>query len=614
MNSARPSDQQLPRAGDIVAGKYRVESVIGTGGMGVVLGAEDTSLGRRVAIKFLAPHKARNDDAVARFVREARAAASLQSEHVVRVFEVGTLPTGASFIVMEHLAGGDLAQLLAGRGPLPVEEAVDYLLQACEALAEAHGKGIVHRDLKPQNLFVAHLPDGSPCVKVLDFGISKAVDEGAQNLTATDTVMGTPLYMSPEQVRSLKSVDLRSDVWSLGAILFELLTASPIYEATTATALCAMIAMDPPTPLRAKRPSAPPELESVIGRCLHKDPAGRFQDVAALADALAPFAGERGRLSATRISRVVRAGSAQGAAGAFGAPPRDMGVSAFGTTGGATGGGATGGGATGSGAHPSFAPPGAAGFSGYPTGAMGGGMPGAMPPLHTSSHFAPAPQASTQDAWQRQTGAIGPGTIEQRRSGSMLVAILGVVAGLFLLAIIAGAGVYIVSQRDKGDSAKNQDDAGAPVAAVASAPASAAAPVAAAGGAPGAGATTVKRPDPKGAGTGAVAAAGAKDAGTPAAAGTADEEAAKLARQKQFAQAAQGRCSLQQGELSRNDANNTGARNVKTQACLQASSLSPNAGTALCERATCRTACTILKDQLCLMQLDSAERNNPLRF
>ncbi len=415
MNSVRPSENQLPRAGDIVAGKYRVESVIGTGGMGVVLGAEDTSLGRRVAIKFLAPNKARNEDAAARFVREARAAASLQSEHVVRVFEVGTLPNGASFIVMEHLAGGDLAQLLAGRGPLPVEEAADYLLQACEALAEAHGKGIVHRDLKPQNLFLATLPDGSGSVKVLDFGISKAIDDVAPNLTATDTVMGTPLYMSPEQVRSLKSVDLRSDVWALGAILFELLTAAPIYEATTATALCAMIAMDPPTLLRTKRPSAPAELEAVISRCLHKDPAGRFQDVAAFADALVPFATDRGRVSAARVSRVVRAGSPGGGAIAP-SPSQPGGVSAFGTTGGATSGFGTTGGVTGSGPYPSYAPPPGSGSQLAPVGAISNYPPGAMPPMHTASHFAPAPHMTTQGAWQNQTGAMGPGTIQQRKS------------------------------------------------------------------------------------------------------------------------------------------------------------------------------------------------------
>jgi len=166
----------LPSIGEVVAGKYRIDSVIGEGGMGVVLGAFDTSLGRPVAIKFLTPARALNEAAAARFGREARSAASIQSEHVVRVFEVGALPNGAPFIVMEHLKGSDLAQVVDSRGGLPIDEAADLVLQACEALGEAHARGIVHRDLKPQNLFLTARNDGSPCVKVLDFGISKSAE------------------------------------------------------------------------------------------------------------------------------------------------------------------------------------------------------------------------------------------------------------------------------------------------------------------------------------------------------------------------------------------------------------------------------------------------------
>jgi serine/threonine-protein kinase len=246
----------------VLCGKYRIESIVGEGGMGIVLGAVDTSLGRPVAIKLLLPQQVAHDGAVPRFLREARAAAAIQSEHVVRVFEVSTLPDGSPFIVMEHLRGADLAHILAQRGALSVEEACDVVLQVCEALAEAHAHGIVHRDLKPQNLFLTQRPDGSPCVKVLDFGISKAADEGAPNLTSTGMVMGTPLYMSPQQVRALKTVDARADIWALGAILFELLTTSSIYQAPSVSALCAMIAMDPPTPLRARRPEAP-----ALARC-----------------------------------------------------------------------------------------------------------------------------------------------------------------------------------------------------------------------------------------------------------------------------------------------------------------------------------------------------------
>ncbi|MCW5834304.1 MAG: protein kinase [Labilithrix sp.] len=389
----------LPRPGEVICGKYRIDSVVGTGGMGVVMGAVDTSLGRAVAIKFLAPHKASREGAVARFLREARAAAAIQSEHVVRVFEASTLPNGAPFIVMEHLRGVDLAQLLQRRGALPIDEACDLLLQACEALGEAHGRGIVHRDLKPQNLFLTHRPDGSPCVKVLDFGISKAVDEGAQNLTSTDTVMGTPLYMSPEQVRSLKNVDARADIWALGSILFELLTLSPIFHAPSASALCAMIAMDPPTPLRARRPQAPAELEAVILRCLHKDPAGRFQDVAALAEALAPFASERGRLSATRVSRVVRAGTGPAPFGGGTARPHSpmaspaaspMGLLAVGMS--TTGPGST----VGDPSRSSFTPS-------PPDGA--GSLPG----------ISPGPTQSTWHQTQANTTGQPPGTSRRRR-------------------------------------------------------------------------------------------------------------------------------------------------------------------------------------------------------
>ncbi|MDB4937477.1 MAG: serine/threonine protein kinase [Labilithrix sp.] len=598
MNSVRPSDGQLPRAGDIVAGKYRVESVIGAGGMGVVLSAEDTSLGRRVAIKFLAPNKAGNEDAAARFVREARAAASIQSEHVVRVFEVGSLPNGASYIVMEHLVGGDLGAVLHTRGPLPIPEALDYVLEACEAIGEAHNRGIVHRDLKPQNLFVAQTPDGSSCVKVLDFGISKAIDEAAPSLTATDAVMGTPLYMSPEQVRSLKNVDRRTDIWALGAILYELLTASPIFEAPTVTALCAMIAMDPPTPVRARRPDAPAELEAIILRCLHKDPNGRFGDVAALADALAPFASQRGRDSAARVSRVVR--------GAGGQAPMAFASSGAGPTGGGpTGAGTTGGGTTGGIGHATTAgygshyPPGAVAAAGYTAYAQ-------------QANQAPLAQRATNDAWQRPTtGAMGPGTIEQKRSGSALFAILGVVAGLFLLAIIAGAGVYIVSKKGTDAVEAQADAAIAPDAAAPTVAATAATSVAAAAGTAPAAATSKKAV--AGAASGKPVSSSTPPPGAPASAAppaaAASAEAERIARLKQNAQ---GRCSAQAALFRGTD--QAAARQVKGMTCTSASSFSPNSGSSNCERANCRRACTILNDNTCILLLDNAERGNPLPF
>src|SRR5258708_827003 len=210
--------------GDILAGKYRVEQVLGKGGMGVVVAATDTQLERRVAIKFLLPEYAEHKEASQRFLREARAAVKIHSEHVARVIDVGTMENGAPYMVMEYLQGTDLAGTLDERVTLPVEEAVAYVLEACDAIAEAHSVGIVHRDLKPANLFLASQPDGSIKIKVLDFGISKAMMTTTgmdPSLTRTTSMMGSPLYMSPEQMRSAKHVDPRTDVWALGVILYE---------------------------------------------------------------------------------------------------------------------------------------------------------------------------------------------------------------------------------------------------------------------------------------------------------------------------------------------------------------------------------------------------------
>ncbi|HVY48263.1 MAG TPA: serine/threonine-protein kinase, partial [Minicystis sp.] len=234
----------LPAIGDVVAGKYRVDEIVGEGGMGVVLGATHLELGRRVALKFLSPAAAPSSDAVPRFLREARAMAALEGEHVARVIDVGALPTGAPYIVMERLVGVDLERELARRGRFPVAEAVDSVLQACEALAEAHAAGIVHRDLKPSNLFRAMRPPGEPIVKVLDFGISKLA-AGAQPAAAGVTTtgggpIGSPRYMSPEQIRG-HGVDRRTDVWALGVVLFELLAARSPLAADSFPALYAAI-------------------------------------------------------------------------------------------------------------------------------------------------------------------------------------------------------------------------------------------------------------------------------------------------------------------------------------------------------------------------------------
>ncbi len=301
------SDDAPVKAGDVLAGKYRVDRVLGQGGMGVVVAATHKQLGHQVALKFLLPAALARAEFVARFLREAKAAVAIRSEHVARVLDVGELESGAPYMVMEYLQGHDLGEELRQRGALSIEPAVDYLLQACEALSEAHSMGLVHRDLKPANLFLTRRADGSPLIKVLDFGIAKFVDATSpEALTKTTAVMGSPLYMSPEQVRSSKSVDARSDVWSLGVVLQELLTGRPSFDAETVSGLMAMIAADAPTPLRERLPGAPEALQRVVSRCLEKRVDERMPSIAALAQALHPFASERGRLSVTRVVDTMR--------------------------------------------------------------------------------------------------------------------------------------------------------------------------------------------------------------------------------------------------------------------------------------------------------------------
>ena len=298
------------RPGDLLAGKYRVERVIGQGGMGVVVVAHHEQLDEKVAIKFLLPEALKNAEAVGRFAREARAAVKIKSEHVARVIDVGQLENGSPYMVMEYLEGSDLSAMLAERGPMPVEQAVGFILQACEALAEAHVLGIVHRDLKPANLFLANRPSGPPIVKVLDFGISKSAFSTSQaQLTRTSAVMGSPLYMSPEQMQSSKTVDVRSDIWALGVVLYELLTGSAPFQADTFPELIVAIFQGEFPPLRTVRPDIPAAFESTLNRCLVKDPAGRFANVGELAAALAPFGPPRSDVSVERISHVLGSGA-----------------------------------------------------------------------------------------------------------------------------------------------------------------------------------------------------------------------------------------------------------------------------------------------------------------
>src|SRR5450432_412778 len=248
------------REGDVLAGKFRIERVLGQGAMGVVVAATHIQLDERVALKFLLPEALANADAVARFAREARAAVKIKSEHVARVSDVGTLDSGSPYMVMEYLQGQDLADWVRDRGAMPIADAAEFVLQACEALAEAHALGIVHRDLKPANLFVTVRADGTPCVKVLDFGISKFTTPGSSSdmgMTKTASVMGSPLYMSPEQMSSSRNVDARADIWAVGVILYEIISGRMPFEAETMPQLCGMILQEAPPSLRGLRADVP---------------------------------------------------------------------------------------------------------------------------------------------------------------------------------------------------------------------------------------------------------------------------------------------------------------------------------------------------------------------
>ncbi len=309
------SDGGVPKEGDVIEGKYVIERVLGAGGMGVVVAAWDAVLRRQVAIKLMLPRAMRVQHAQERFKREARAAAAIASEHVVRIIGIETPEDYPPFIIMEHLNGLDLGQLLASRGPLPVQEAIDYMLQVCEATNEAHLLGLVHRDIKPANIFIASRADGSSIAKVLDFGLSKVMTGGAEgddgSLTATNLVAGSPHYMSPEQVRSLKNVDARTDIWSIGAVVYEILSGKRPFEAETVTAILSKILTDTPPPLRPLRSEVSPELEAIVFRCLQKSVDHRTQTLAELASALAPFGSPA---SSTLVERIVKARSASGGA------------------------------------------------------------------------------------------------------------------------------------------------------------------------------------------------------------------------------------------------------------------------------------------------------------
>ena len=297
----------LPRPGTLVAERYEIRELLGEGGMSAVFSAYDRRLRRNVAFKLLSPRLANSEKLVPRFVNEARTLALLDCAHIVQVFDAGLTsePGGPSlpYMVLERLKGEDL-RTLATVADYDDERIVAWMLDACEGLSAAHAEGIIHRDLKPENLFLVQLPDGGERIKILDFGISRSLAFEHSN---EGEGVGSPGYMSPEQLRDASSADARSDIWSLGVVMYELFARDLPFEPASPLELCSRILNSPIQPLSELRPDLHPELAAIVDRCLERDPADRFEDVLELAEALVPFARPSGLLATTRIRRRLHA-------------------------------------------------------------------------------------------------------------------------------------------------------------------------------------------------------------------------------------------------------------------------------------------------------------------
>jgi serine/threonine-protein kinase len=429
----------------VFLGKYRVDQILGHGGMGIVAKCHHLQLNDVVAIKMLRRDVLDDADAVERFMREAQASVKLRSEYVARVSDVGRFENGVPYMVMEFLDGHDLGELIDERGSLPVPWATELMLQAAEALAEAHSIGIVHRDVKPTNLFVTWRPDGTALIKVLDFGIARAPMGTDLKLTQTQSLLGTPAYMSPEQMRSARLVDARSDIWSLGTVMYELIEGRRPFEAESFSEMCVKVAVDPPEPMV----SAPPGLAQVVLRCLAKAPEQRYATMADLGAALLPFA--RDAQVATRLVERMRRTLERGGHvdWAAGTPVSDGALAAAAAAAVAAAGAAPAGTSAGAaplGAAPaSPAPPAARALAG------GAAAPGATPlPIPAEIVQPPRPQPRSRLRLPRGREAAEPtlkGPPQRRRA---LWWVLGAAA---LVGTSLGAVVYAVSGRPRAEPA-----------------------------------------------------------------------------------------------------------------------------------------------------------------
>ena len=277
----------------LFAGRYRIDSVLGTGAMGVVYAATHLELGLPLALKIIHPSLMCSPEARGRFCIEARAGAALRSPHTLRVYDAGQLGSAECYIVMERLEGQNLEELTRARGPLPVAVAVNYVLQACAGLAEAHRIGLVHRDIKPENLFLAHYADSEPVIKVMDFGVARwrgRDARGSSRLTGPRTNVGSPCYQSPEQMQNAADVDERADIWALGLVLYELLTGECPFEGETIAETCWRILQGPRPSFARARPDVESGLEIVFQRCIALNRQDRYRSMKQLAAALRPFA------------------------------------------------------------------------------------------------------------------------------------------------------------------------------------------------------------------------------------------------------------------------------------------------------------------------------------